>query len=97
NFERLPPSEGPRRVQPHLSDPGFDSRVNDPTTRIARTAEAVLPIYAGLTLALWVGLLLTGDPSFLALCRALGTLSTSGISPVLGQTGEASGFAGEAL
>lgn len=97
NFERLPQSDAPRRVQPHLSDPGFDSRVNDPTTRIARTAEAVLPPYAGLTLALWVGLLLTGDPSFLALCRALGTLSTSGISPMLGQTGEASGFAGEAL
>ncbi|MFN3274268.1 MAG: potassium transporter TrkG [Paracoccus sp. (in: a-proteobacteria)] len=96
-FEALPLSADPRRVPRHLSEPGFDSRVHDPLTRLARGAEAVLPPYLGLTLALWVGLLLAGDPSFLALCRALGTLSTSGITPVLGQAGEVSGLAGEAL
>ena len=77
--------------------PQIVSAPDDPMLRVLRAAEAVLPPYAGLTLALWVGLLLAGDPSFLALCRALGTLSTSGISPVLGPAGEATGFAGEAL
>jgi trk system potassium uptake protein len=96
-MERLPSSADPRRLQPHLSDPAFDTRVNDPVQRLARGALAVLPPYLALTLALWVALLLAGDPSFLALCRAMGTLATSGISPVLGTTGDISGFRGEAL
>lgn len=96
-MERLPSSADPRRLQPHLSDPAFDTRVNDPVQRLARGALAVLPPYLALTLALWVALLLAGDPSFLALCRAMGTLATSGISPVLGTPGDISGFGGEAL
>lgn len=96
-MEMLPASADPRRVQGHLSDPAYATSVNDPVHRLARTALAVLPLYAGLTMALWVGLLLMGDPSFLALCRAMGTLATSGISPVLGTTGDVTGFRGEAL
>ena len=41
--------------------------------------------------------LLLGDSSLVALCRAMGTLSTSGISPVLGPTGESSGIRGEII
>ena len=55
------------------------------------------PLYLGFTLVLWVGLLMLGDPSFVALTRAMGTLSTSGISPVIGPSGEASGIPGEML
>lgn len=95
--ERLPQSSDPRTRQPHLSDPVFDSPLADPALRLMRAGAQVGPIYVALTLALWVGLLLLGDPSFLALMRAMGTLSTSGISPVVGPPGEVSGVAGEAL
>ena len=42
-------------------------------------------------------LLLAGDPGLLALSRAMGTLSTSGISPVAGGIGVGSGLVGEFL
>lgn len=93
--ERLPRSADPYRMPSHLSPPGFHSRVNHPNYRMARAIEQILPIYAGLTLVLWVILLMLGDPSIIALCRAMGTLSTSGISPVIGTVGEASGIPGE--
>ncbi|WP_022706605.1 MULTISPECIES: potassium transporter TrkG [Paracoccus] len=95
--ERLPKSSDPRTVQPHLSDPVYDSPLADPALRLLRAGAEVGPIYLVLTLVLWVGLLLLGDPSFLALTRAMGTLSTSGISPVVGPPGEVSGVAGEML
>ncbi|MGZ3217481.1 potassium transporter TrkG [Paracoccus sp. T5] len=96
-MQRLPRSADPRRLIPHLSDPAFETRQSDAGARLARAALAVGPLYLGLTLALWVGLLMLGDPSFLALTRAMGTLSTSGISPVIGPTSEVSGVAGEML
>ncbi|MDN5568263.1 MAG: TrkH family potassium uptake protein, partial [Paracoccus sp. (in: a-proteobacteria)] len=95
--EKLPRSADPRRPVSHLSDPRHASRTSDPGVRLIRAAMQVGPLYGVLTLILWVGLLLLGDPSFLALTRAMGTLSTSGISPVIGQTGEMSGVAGEML
>lgn len=67
----------------------------DPMHRITRAARDVFPLYAGLTLLLWMILLLFGDDSLVAICRALGTLSTSGISPALGAEGADSGFLGE--
>lgn len=96
-MQRLPRSADPRRLIPHLSDPAFETRQCDAGARLARAALAVGPLYLGLTLALWVGLLMLGDPSFLALTRAMGTLSTSGISPIIGPTSEVSGVAGEML
>lgn len=95
--EALPQSADPRRPVLHLSDPGFDRRGEAPSHRLAQAALQIGPVYAGLTLALWVGLLLMGDPSFLALMRAMGTLSTSGISPVIGPSGAVSGIGGEVL
>ena len=95
--QQLPRSADPRQPVSHLSDPRHDSRTADPGVRLIRAATQVGPVYLVLTLALWIGLLLLGDPSFLALTRAMGTLSTSGISPVIGQTGEMSGVAGEML
>ncbi|WP_265500592.1 TrkH family potassium uptake protein [Paracoccus beibuensis] len=94
---QLPRSAGARRSVSHMSDPRYEVHLTESGIRIARAALAVGPPYLVLTLALWVGLLMLGDPSFLALTRAMGTLSTSGISPVIGPAGDASGVAGEML
>jgi trk system potassium uptake protein TrkH len=69
----------------------------DPAARLARYAMALLPVYAGVTLALWVGLLIAGDRPLVALVHAMGTLSTAGISAEPGGVGAGSGFAGELI
>lgn len=66
-----------------------------PAPRLRRAIAEVAPIYAGLTGALWLGLVAAGDASFVALMRAMGTISTSGIAPVAGPVGETSGIAAE--
>ena len=73
------------------------TRVADASERIIRYALLLFPVYAGLTLVLWVGLLVSGEVSLVALCHAMSTLSTSGISPVQGIAGGKSGLAGEVL
>ena len=65
--------------------------------RMFHFAALLFPIYAGLTLALWVALLVAGDTALIALCHAMGTLSTSGISSASGLVDAQSGFVGEAL
>jgi len=65
--------------------------------RILRYALLLFPAYAGLTLALWIGLLLAGDPAVVALCHAMSTLATSGISPLGGPGSAPSGMGGEVL
>jgi trk system potassium uptake protein len=77
--------------------PGPIMRNVDPSTRIVRFAGALFPIYAALTFALWVALLLAGDPALVALCHAMSTLSTSGISPIGGTAYAHSGLMGEIL
>lgn len=62
-----------------------------PARRVARQAAAILPVYVALTVALWVVLLIAGEPNFPAFIHALSTVSTSGISatgglPVEGHT-----------
>ena len=94
-FERLPRSANPREIQPHLSDPSYRTELVDPAYRVLRAAQAVAPVYAGLTLVMWIILLLLGDSSLIALCRAMGTLATSGISPVIGTATDGSGVPGE--
>lgn len=71
--------------------------VGEAGERIRRYAALLLPVYAGLTLALWIGLLMAGDPALVAVCHAMSTLATSGISPVGGLKGSESGVAGELL
>jgi trk system potassium uptake protein TrkH len=80
------------RVQAARTDP-----MTDTSARLVRHLVLLGPIYVGLTLALWVLLVMAGDGPFVALCHAMGTLSTSGISPVGGLTGASSGLVGEAL
>ncbi|MEM8555243.1 MAG: potassium transporter TrkG [Pseudomonadota bacterium] len=65
--------------------------------RLWRIALDFVWIYAGLTFALWLGLMVVGETPFIALCHAMSTIATSGISPVGGlQMGEA-GTWGEVL
>lgn len=63
--------------------------------RILRVFRVVAPIYGGLTGVLALILIVAGDRPFVAVCHAMATLSTSGISPVGGLSGSRSGIAGE--
>lgn len=96
-FERLPRSaEGPDALAP-LTHPAFQTELADPAHRVMRAGRVVLPVYAGLTLLMWTLLLMLGETGLVALTRAMGTLSTSGISPVAGPAGQGSGIAGEVV
>ncbi|CAM3879134.1 TrkH family potassium uptake protein [Paracoccus yeei] len=97
HFQRLPRSADMSPVVTHLSAPAFQTELIDPVSRAVRSFWQVFPIYAGLTLAMWVLLLMLGESGLVALTRAMGTLSTSGISPVGGPAVQSSGIAGEAV
>ncbi|MER5170172.1 hypothetical protein [Thioclava kandeliae] len=49
--------------------------------RLVDFALQLLPVYAGLTGALWVLLRISGEDNLIALCAAMSTLATSGILP----------------
>lgn len=53
-----------------------------PMLRIRRHVIALAPIYGGLTLILWLALLIAGELPFNAACHAMSVLATSGISPL---------------
>lgn len=76
---------------------GAGGPASDPSGRLKRYFVTLFPAYAGLTLILWVALLIAGDRPLTAACHAMSTLATSGITPTggLGKTG--SGVAGEFL
>ncbi|MBL4927478.1 TrkH family potassium uptake protein [Fuscibacter oryzae] len=65
--------------------------------RLMRFSLRIAPLYAGMTLALWILLLLAGEDNLIALCHAMSTLSTSGISPVGGLAAGRAGWPGEVL
>lgn len=94
-FGRLPDQSG--RVLPHIAAEIADAGLDGPGHRLSRAFEAVFPVYAGLTLLAWTLLLIAGDPGLVAVTRAMGTLSTSGIAPVAGAVGSRSGLMGEAV
>lgn len=73
---------------------GQITRTADPARRLMRHTVELFPVYGGLTLALWVFLTLSGDPSQTALIHALSTVSTSGIT---GAEPNAAGRLGEVL
>ena len=70
--------------------------VEEASARILRTARQIAPIYAVFTGALALLLIAAGDRPFVAVCHAMATLSTSGISTVGGLGGARSGILGEA-
>lgn len=65
--------------------------------RIRTHAAALIPVYGMLTALLWAGLMLAGDAPAVAMAHAMGTLSTSGISPVGGLAQGGAGHAGEVM
>jgi trk system potassium uptake protein TrkH len=67
------------------------TRIADPSERMARFAAGIFPFYSGLTLLLWGVLVMAGESGFVALCHAMGVISTSGISPLPGGTAEGQG------
>ena len=74
------------------------TNVANASQRLARYAAFLFPVYAGLTLTLWIMLLLAGDASLVAVSHAMSTLATSGISPIGGLgTGQGSGILGEVI
>ncbi|MBC7165013.1 MAG: TrkH family potassium uptake protein [Roseovarius sp.] len=85
------------------AEPGQDDAVLGrfqrarPARRLALAARALTPVYAGLTLVLWIGLMAAGERSFVALIHAMSTLATSGISPVGGLGNGAAGLGGEVV
>lgn len=76
---------------------GQMTRIAEPSQRLVHFATLLFPVYTGLTVLLWVGLLVAGDTALIGLCHAMGTLSASGISPLDGLQGTASGAVGEGM
>lgn len=63
---------------------GQITRTADAPARLWRHTVVLGPAYAGLTVILWVGMLMAGDAPLLALVLAMGAMSTSGILPDAG-------------
>ncbi len=68
-----------------------------PADRLARFAYQLLPIYAGLTAVLWLGLVSLGEFPYIALIHAMSVLSTSGITSIDGLYYAVAGFWGEVM
>jgi trk system potassium uptake protein TrkH len=92
-YEVLSPHEA-RRGPAQSTD---EIWATDATKRLQRFAGRLFPIYAGLTIVLWIGLLMAGDTPLVAFCHAMSVLSTSGITPLSGLPMASSGVAGEVL
>ena len=82
--EEAPPHEARGRM-----------RQATPELRLARAAERLWPVYAGLTIGLWMILALLGEDPTRALIHAMSVLSTSGITPGGGVATSAAGIPGE--
>ncbi|MFD1882843.1 potassium transporter TrkG [Paracoccus pacificus] len=95
--DHLPKPDGGSGWRKLASRADHIARMSDPAQRALRHAGAIMPYYIGFTMLLWVLLLMLGDPSLVAFCRALGTISTSGISPLNGAVGRSAGTPGEVV
>ena len=71
--------------------------MSDPAERLGASSRLLVPIYAALTLALWIMLMIAGDSPLVAISHAMSTMATSGISPVGGPMNAGSGVAGEMI
>ncbi len=85
-------------AEPGQGDPvdGYFERA-DASKRIGQITYQLLPVYAGLTAALWLLLLIGGDRPLVALIHAMSTMATSGISPIGGVENGGSGIGGEVV
>ncbi len=69
----------------------------DPRGLLVRVTRTLTPVYAGLTGVIWILLLIAGEQGLTAVCHAMSTMATSGISPVGGLEGATAGVTGEAI
>lgn len=69
----------------------------DPRWMLVRVVRTLLPIYAGLTAAIWIMLAMSGEDPLTGLSHAMAVMSTSGISPVGGLENSKAGLAGEII
>ncbi len=74
---------------------GRSGTVEEANRRVLRSLKTIAPVYAGMTGVLALVLIFAGDRPFIAVSHAMAALSTSGISPVGGVSGTASGRIGE--
>lgn len=87
----------PRAVGRVRLEPGQIGPTTDPAQKLLHHAATLLPVYAGLTGALWVALLIAGDPGLVALMHAMAAVSTSGITAPQAFATAQSGLWGEML
>jgi trk system potassium uptake protein TrkH len=87
----------PRSVGRVVHGVGQVSRQSDPSDRLTHYAALLFPVYASLTLGLWVALALAGEPGLVAAMHAMAVLSTSGITPQAGQGALNSGMMAEVI
>lgn len=85
-------------AEPGQAETGLErfERANS-AKRLQQVTLQLAPLYLGLTAALWLGLTISGERSFVALIHAMSTMATSGISPVGGVENGAGGPVGEML
>ncbi|WP_424928394.1 potassium transporter TrkG [Amaricoccus tamworthensis] len=69
--------------------------IEEASRRIVQKARTITPIYVMGTFVLALILTVCGDRPFVALCHAMATVSTSGVSPIGGVEGAGSGRLGE--
>lgn len=94
-FEVISPSQpgiGARRDRT-VGMPGS----GDARKRLVRYALRLFPPYLGLTLLLWILLVMAGERPTVGIIHAMSVLSTSGISPVGGLENASAGFLGEVM
>ena len=87
-------SKAPAGAPERIDRPG---QVMERRDRVVRHALRLAPIYGGLTLVLWLGLVVAGERPFVAACHAMSVLATSGITPLAGLEEGAAGIGGEVL
>lgn len=80
-----------------LSDGHGQMQRAHPMKRWSRAAQVLVPIYTGLSLALWIMLMVIGSPPLEGAIHAMSTLSTSGISSVGGLQNGTTGLGGEVV
>ena len=83
-------------AEPGQTEARFDrfKRANS-GRRLTQVTITLVPIYVGLTAALWLFLVVSGDRPIVAAIHAMSTMSTSGISPIGGIENSGSGIWGE--
>jgi trk system potassium uptake protein TrkH len=82
------------------AEPGRSTNVNtmapvNHRSRLIRITRALVPIYLGLTLLLWLLLLGGGERPLVAISHAMSVMATSGISPIGGVEEARIGYTGE--